>query len=170
MLRTIAIPSNDKEGREMKKILLLSAGLILMVTAPVFADCDLSWWTSHCTSVGENMLFCKELAEHAAVDHNGNIHFITATLGNPIPVDDKEEICFWKIEWEVCCERREVRALRARARHNPDWPFKNDFTVEMDKIWKSYDDRAPIGKACNEFCGRKSQLRTLASWENLKLE
>ena len=133
---------------------------VLMGASVAFAGCDPTRWTDprnygRILSLGENM---HVSLDEGGVNSNGNIQIVTTTLLN-----QKDGICEVDIEWEICCERQEERALVVTTHYDSDLPTDKDRTVEVDKVWKSYNGNMPIGKAANQFCGRKNQLPKLSS-------
>jgi hypothetical protein len=119
----------DKIKMKSILILLLSAGLILVLTAPFFLiaiqTAGLTLLDMEIFPIGENMyLYTKD----ATVNPDDNAHLRTVTLVN------KDGVCTVGFEWEVKCERWGVRNLKGRFFHDKDWPTEKDYTVQGGKI------------------------------------
>ena len=136
-------------------IVVLALMLVLMGASIVWAGCDASRWTDprnagRFLSCGENMYVALDAG---GINADGNIQIATTTLLN-----QKDGICQIDIVWEISCERQEVRVLQTRAYYDSDYPTAKDYKQEGDKIWISYNSTMPIGRAADQFCGRKNSL------------
>jgi len=136
-------------------IVVLALMLVLMGASMSWAGCDRSRWTDprnsgRILSCGENMYVSLDAG---GINADGNVQIATTNLLN-----QKDGICQLDIVWEIRCERQEARPLQVRVYYDSDYPTAKDYKQEGDKIWISYNSTMPIGRAADQFCGRKNSL------------
>lgn len=140
---------------------LLAMMFVLMGAAVAFAGCDSDRWTNPSNpSFNARFLPCGENMyvdlDDAWVISNGNIEIVTTNL-----INQKDGPCQADTKWEICCDRQQARPLQMTFHYDSDWPTDKDHTEPAGAVWITYNGNMPIGKAANQFCGKKNQLPKL---------